>query len=246
MLKLIIKRILKKIGWRLIKILPPPKSIQEDIQKEIIDAILHSNGVLHIGAHRGSEAPIYSWFDKPAIWIEANNEIFEELKINLHHYEDQFAYNYLILDKNEDDRNFYISNNDGASSSVFEFGEDHQNTDLFNNRRFDFIKTKKIKSHSLDSFLKLEKISINKYNYWVIDVQGAELLVLNGCKTNLQFCKYLYIEISKKSFYKNGAKWQDLKKFLDMNNFIKITDPKYDHDNVLFKNLDFKSTQEVG
>ena len=31
-----------------------------------------------------------------------------------------------------------------------------------------------------------------------------------------------------------------------MNNFIKITDPKYDHDNVLFKNLDFKSTQEVG
>jgi FkbM family methyltransferase len=60
MLKLIIKRILKKIGWRLIKILPPPKSIQEDIQKEIIDAILHSNGVLHIGAHKGSEAPIYS------------------------------------------------------------------------------------------------------------------------------------------------------------------------------------------
>lgn len=245
MLKLIIKKLLKRIGWRLTKILPPPKSIQEDIQKEIVEAILNSNGVLHIGAHRGSEAPIYSWFDKPAIWIEANNEIFEELKINLHHYEDQFAYNYLILDKNEDDKKFYISNNDGASSSIFEFGEAHQNTDLFNNRNFNFIKTKKIKSYSLDTFLKLEKITISRHNYWVIDVQGAELLVLNGCKTNLKFCKYLYIEVSKKCFYKNGAKWHDLKHFLDVNNFIKITDPKNDHDNVLFKNLNFKSSPEV-
>ena len=115
-------------------------------------------------------------------------EIFEELKINLHFYQNQHAYNYLILDKEENDKNFYISNNDGASSSVFQFGKDHQKTELFNNRSFKFIKTKKIKSYSLDTFVKLEKININDFNYWVIDVQGAELLVLNGCKTNLQHC----------------------------------------------------------
>ena len=84
MLKIIAKKILKKLGWRLTKILPPPKPILEEIQREIIDAMLDSSGILHIGAHRGSEAPIYSWFDKSAIWIEANYEIFEELKINLH------------------------------------------------------------------------------------------------------------------------------------------------------------------
>ena len=242
MLKIFIKKILKKFGWRLTKILPPPKPILEDIQREIINAMLDSSGILHIGAHRGSEAPVYSWFDKSAIWIEANYEIFEELKINLHFYQNQHAYNYLILDKEENDKNFYISNNDGASSSVFQFGKDHQKAELFNNRSFKFIKTKKIKSYSLDTFIKLEKININDFNYWVIDVQGAELLVLNGCKTNLQHCKYLYIEISKKSFYEDGVKWDDLKSFLDTSNFSKITDPAHDHDNVLFKNLNFKPT----
>lgn len=242
MIKIIIKRVLRQFGWRVSKILAPPKNIQNDIQKEIVDSILDSNGVLHIGAHRGSEAPIYAWFDKPAIWIEANDEIFEELKINLHNYRDQHAFNYLILDKNENDKNFYISNNDGASSSIFEFDKEHQNTNLFDGRIFKFIRKKKIKSYSLDTFIRLEKINIKKYNYWVIDVQGAELLVLNGSKANLNYCKYLYIEISKKSFYKDGARWEDLKRFLNTNNLVNITDPKYDHDNVLFKNLNFKSS----
>ena len=42
---------------------------------------MKSNGILHIGAHRGSEAPIYYWFGKDVIWIEANPKIYDDLKI---------------------------------------------------------------------------------------------------------------------------------------------------------------------
>ena len=31
---------------------------------ETIEQILKSNGIIHMGAHRGTEAPVYDWFNK--------------------------------------------------------------------------------------------------------------------------------------------------------------------------------------
>ena len=39
-----------------------------------------STGIIHLGAHRGTEVEIYNWFGKNVIWIEASPEIFEKFK----------------------------------------------------------------------------------------------------------------------------------------------------------------------
>ena len=38
-----------------------------------------------------------------------------------------------------------------------------------------------------------------------MDLQGAELLALNGAKHSLKYCKTILIEISKEEQYINGA-----------------------------------------
>ena len=55
--------------------------------------------------------------------IEANPTIFEDLKVKIMQFVNQSAYNYLITDKNENNVRFNLSNNDQASSSVFDFGD---------------------------------------------------------------------------------------------------------------------------
>jgi hypothetical protein len=64
-MKSVIKKILQKLGWRLIKIRKPPESnpygrLDDDIKK----SINNSNDIVHLEAHRGSEAEVYNWFGK--------------------------------------------------------------------------------------------------------------------------------------------------------------------------------------
>jgi len=241
-IKPLIKKILKYYGWRIVKILKPPKSINLENNNTIIECFKSSKGIIHLGAHRGTEAPIYDWFSKPVIWVEANKKIYEELLINLHYYKNQKAFNYLILDKSRLKNNFNISDNDGASSSIYEFGKFHQNSDLFNKRNFKYTNKIVMESYSFDEFVSNEKIEMSNYNFWVIDVQGAELPVLQGSEKNLNYCKFLMTEVSKKEFYKGGTSWDDLKKWLSEKNFKILHEPKNDHDNAIFENLNFKTT----
>ncbi len=230
--KNLIKKILNNLGWKLIKSSNKPKLIREEIHLEYIKSIMDCTGVLHIGAHRGSESHIYYWFGKDVVWVEANPEIFEELKLNIYPYANQKAFNYLITNKDDELVNFNISNNDGASSSIFSFGEAHKN---FKGRDFKMIEKIKLKTLKLDSLFYNHKLDEKKYNFWVIDVQGAELLVLNGSTNLIDNCKYLYIEISKDEFYKDAVKFEELDNWLKKNNLEKVWDPKKNHTNILYK-----------
>ena len=69
MIKIVIKKILQIFGWRLVKISNPPKILSPENNEVIIDCYRKSKGIIHIGAHRGTEAPIYAWFNKSVIWI---------------------------------------------------------------------------------------------------------------------------------------------------------------------------------
>ena len=95
----------------------PPPTLPE------INMILDCDGIIHFGAHRGQEAEIYDWFKKKVIWVEANPKVFLDLKIKTKQFPNQTAYCHLIADKSNKKFVFNISNNDGASSSIHEFGE---------------------------------------------------------------------------------------------------------------------------
>ena len=78
-MKNLIKRNIKKIinfyGWKLIKIYKNKDYTNSKPNLQLLSALHESNGIFHMGAHRGSEAPVYDWLHKKTLWIEANPKI---------------------------------------------------------------------------------------------------------------------------------------------------------------------------
>ena len=228
-LKKSIKSLLNKTNWRLKKIYRNKSYTNMKPRKELLNAMHDCNGIIHMGAHRGGEAPIYDWFNKKAIWIEANPEVILDLKENVTQFINQKVIQALLSNKDDEMVNFKISSNDGASSSIFSFGshnEIHKNIKM--------VKTINLKTIKFDTVIKNNKININEYNFWTIDLQGSELLALEGAKESLINCKFIYIEISKKEIYEGGAKWHDLNDYLLKNNFYLAWEPKEIHTDVLY------------
>ena len=235
-LRFFIKKIFYRFGWKIEKIyvqkeanITSPKLIELEI-------LAKCNGILHLGAHRGGEAPIYDWFGKKVIWVEANPKIYFDLKINIEKYINQKSYCYLITDKTGENYDFNISNNDAASSSIYEFGElSVGNKNLWPNKKpLKFLNKINLKSITIDDLIEKNDIDIKLYDHWVMDLQGAELLALKGAKKSLTHCKSIFIEVSDGEVYKEGPNYKEIIKFLDANN-LKPTD-KIDsrHTNLLF------------
>ena len=86
-LKKILKKILRYFDWKLIKIQKTQTSfVHQKPNIEEINCILDSNGILHLGAHRGKESVVYNWFNKKALWIEGYPEIYADLEENLNNF----------------------------------------------------------------------------------------------------------------------------------------------------------------
>lgn len=220
------------------------KFIKENIYKnletpehDLIYYLYKSNAVLHIGAHRGSERYIYDWFGKEVIWIEANPRIFNELSINLTEFKYQKGYEALLHSESGNNVDFYLSSNDNASSSIFDFTRDFKEKKIFfQNKKRNISMVNKIilKTITLDDLILKKKIDIKKFNHWVIDVQGAELEVLKGSIESIKFCNSITVEVSTENFYEQGSKFNDVKEFLNKFNFRVLKDPKRNHEDVIF------------
>ena len=234
-LKILIKRIINLYGWELIKKRKPPSpNPYGKINYDVLKALNDCNGILHLGAHRGTEAEVYNWFGKNVAWVEANPEIYQELKLHLQFYKNQIPLLALLSDNDGEVLNFHISNNDGACSSMFEFSDEINKSEIWKNRNFEMVKTLKIKSISLDSLFKKNSLDPKDYNHWIMDLQGSELKCLKGAEKSLNYCKSIYIEVSKKQFYKNAVIWDELNHWLNSKNFYSKETPYKDEEDILF------------
>jgi len=231
----ILKNILRKFNRKLVKIKrsPPTTFVHEYPDLNLINSILNSKGILQIGAHRGMEASVYEWFNKKVIWIEANPLIYKDLEDNICNLYGQQAYNYLLGDQNKKNVNFYLSNNDYASSSIFKFSDKVKEKKLWERLK---MKGKiQLNMITLDEFVYTNKIDISKFNHWIIDAQGSELQILKGSEKSLEKCKSLYVEVSLDKFYQgDSTTWKELKEFLEKRNFYPISEPSSSHCDVLF------------
>jgi hypothetical protein len=81
-IKFSIKKIFYYFGWKLEKIYIQKQSNFTPPNIKEIEILINCSGILHLGAHRGSEAPIYDWLGKKVIWVEANPRIYFDLKIS--------------------------------------------------------------------------------------------------------------------------------------------------------------------
>ena len=228
-IKKIIKKLIRKTDWRIKKIYRNKSYTNSYPKLELLNAMHDCKGIIHMGAHRGGEAAVYDWFNKQTIWIEANPKIIDDLKDHTSQYINQKVIQALLSDEDNKLENFNISSNDGASSSIFSFGsykKIHEKIKMTN--------VMKLKTSTLDTIIKKEQINVDKYNFWVVDLQGAELLALKGANEMIKSCKFMYIEISKEDIYKNGANWYELNDFLKKKNFIPVWEPEGIHTDVLY------------
>jgi len=234
-LKRTVKKIFRSLGFKLIRIGPPYKSNPYGkVDLETLDCINKSSGILHLGAHKGSEAEVYNWFGKKVIWFEAVPHIFDQLEDNLYFYGDQIAFHALLGDQDDVQKDFFISSNDSASSSLFNFSN-KVNKDGWEGRKIHMKKKIKLKMSKLDTILSKNNINAKNYNHWIVDLQGAELLAFKGAENSLKFCNSISVEVSKVNYYQGGVLWDELSNWLNEKNFYQINSPEKNHTEVLFK-----------
>lgn len=191
-----------------------------NIYKVLKDVNININGILHIGAHECEEYPHYikEGIDPlKIIWIDALPEKVQEARIK----GIPNVYNAVISDK-EEEVIFHITNNDNCvnnreSSSILEFDThtiEHPQVKLIEKRIMNTIPlTKFFKDNNLDSSL---------YNFWNIDIQGAELYALKGAGDILKNVSVLYLEVNTKHLYKNCPLLSEIDSFLSEYNFIRV------------------------
>ena len=191
------------------------KYIIEEIKRNKIKL----KGVLHIGAHECEEKGFYNKNlhinDKNIIWIEANPTKVEESK------EKGIKNIYQAVITNEDDKEimFNVANN-FQSSSVLELGTHAIDyPDITYNKDLSF----KAKTITVKSFFEKNKIlHPEKYNFWNFDIQGAELMALQGAKDYIKYAKVINLEVNTEKVYKDCPLISDIDVFLSKHHFQRV------------------------
>lgn len=224
-LKNFAKRSLKHLGLYVSR--EPFRGYHYYIKMVAANILQTSSGVLHIGASRGQEANFYNSLGKPVIWVEAIPNVYEDLLNKIAAFEEQQAHCALLGDKDGEVSDFFVASNNAESSSIFPLTASHGFPGVKMDTKIE------LKMSRLDSIFSASDISL--FSHWVIDVQGAELLVLRGAGKLLELCKTLEVEVSSRDVYQGGVNHQELREFLRVNGFTQLFElPPSFHGDTLF------------
>jgi FkbM family methyltransferase len=205
-------------------------SLINEFKKEIeINLLKHSQGIFHAGANRGQEADLYNKLGKKVIWVEADPDTAKSLQNRVSLFNNQISYNALLADVPGVVFNFNQTNNDGLSSSIFSLSKNHG----YEKIGLQTLKSIKITSTTIDElFMELE---LRNYDHWILDLQGAELVSLQGGINNLKYCHSLTVEVSTREVYENAPKWPEIRDWLLSRGFIPLWQPdENSHGDIVF------------
>ena len=184
-----------------------------------------ADGILHIGAHYGQEAESYFKSGARVIWFEGMPDVFETLSHRIEIYPNQTAVLAVLGDSNRL-VSFNVTDNQGQSSSVFSLAKGHR----FPTKVVSEIS---LQMKRLDEILKSKDLA--DFSHWVVDVQGAELIVLQGAGELLDNCYTLDVEVSTYETYTGGARFEELDSFLKERGFLPLWEfAKNSHGNLLY------------
>lgn len=174
-------------------------------------------GVMHIGGNVGEEFSIYMELGiENQIWLEPNPDIYKKLVQNISSNPKAKPY---CLCAGDDNKKVVLheSNNAGQSSSILELGthkEAHPDVHYVRDIECDMIR--------IDTVWDKEILKDNGINFLNIDVQGAELLVLNGMGDLLHQFKWAYLEVNKAHLYEGCALVGEIDEYLAQYGFKRI------------------------
>jgi FkbM family methyltransferase len=172
---------------------------------------LQIDGIVHIGASYGQEIDDYDKAGiKNIIWVEADPEVYGSLCENLRPYPDSKCFQACVSNQDGLPVQFKITSNKGQSSSILNLKE-HA---LFY-PHIVVVRELQMQTVTIDTLLKQQGIEISgKYNFLNMDIQGAELLAMQGMKNNLHKFRYVYLEINQRELYEGCALEEEVDNFL--------------------------------
>ena len=170
-------------------------------------------GVIHIGAHTGEEKQSYDEIGiNNVIWIEANPKLSENLskKIN------DTVINATISNVNDKKVTFNVTNN-FQSSSILPL---KKHSEFY--PKITVSERIELKTKTMDTLILENEIDMLKFDFLNIDIQGAELLALQGMKDNLKYIKYIYTEVNFSELYEGCCLMNEIDDYLIHYNFRRV------------------------
>jgi FkbM family methyltransferase len=167
-----------------------------------------SRGVIHIGAHDGQEVPIYQSLGMSHILlVEANPKAFHRLNTHVSSYPNVITTNYAICNYNGFAQ-LRVTNSD-ASSSILPL---KLHKDVYPEIKEDYQIT--VQARKLDTLLEELNLSLKNYNFLNIDIQGAELLALQGAVKLLRSLEAINTEVNFTELYEGCVLIDQMDEFL--------------------------------
>lgn len=177
---------------------------------------IRPKGVVHVGAHKGDEITSYlSWGVSQVVFIEANPDLAAGLR---HRFADK-PYVTVIeaaASDKEGSATFNITNMD-QSSSLLPLKE--------HSRLYPKIKVARsiqVRTAPIDDLLNQSGVDFAGLDFVAMDIQGAELMALQGADRLLKQIKALQIEVNYEQLYEGCALIPDLDEFLNEYGFIRV------------------------
>lgn len=169
---------------------------------------LHPQSVLHVGANEGQEARTYMKAGIPdGLFIEALPDVYHKLERNLSRTPYGCAWA-CVTDRDYETVTFNVANNGGQSSSVLQFGQPH----LKAHPSVKMTGAISLKTVRLDTLLSGDD---TVYDFINFDLQGAELLALNGLGKRIKDVECAYLEINRQETYIGAALLPEVTAFMN-------------------------------
>lgn len=176
-------------------------------------------GIIHVGAHQGQEVERYLALGFTNILlIEANPVWYEYLQSKFGHLPQIKIFNYAICDF---DGSITLHIHTSRSGST-------EPASIFAMKRFQEIvntlhtpESIETKASTLDTLLEKYQVSMADYNFLNLDIQGAELLALQGSLKTFAYIDVIISEVNVIELYENGATENKITEFLDQQGYEK-------------------------
>lgn len=167
---------------------------------------LKLDGVLHLGAHLAEEAPLYAAHDTPVLWVEGNEKVLPKIHHVLRRYPKQSLVHALVWSEDDVEKAFNVTNHDGMSSSLLEFG-----THPTFSPDTVFVDKVTMTTTTVDTIVEREGFRATGL---VMDLQGCEGPALLGAKRLLPHLEWVLTEVNCEEVYQGCTRIEQLDQML--------------------------------
>jgi FkbM family methyltransferase len=170
--------------------------------------------VIHVGAHTGQEAETYARLGIGTVtWIEANPDVIPRLREHV----EPFGHDVVcavLSDRRGEPIEFKVTNNE-QSSSLLAFG-----THRYEHPEVKVTGSLSLITTTLDDLYDEGRVPTARL--LLLDVQGAELLVLKGAQRLLEQAECVYAEVNERPLYDGAVLLPELDAFLRERGFERV------------------------